>query len=266
MNLFENLRTQSKLQKNVIEFKEYRIFYQYSGLQPGVTPILFLHGWGISTEPYNHILNLFAQQHPIIAVDLPGFAQSSYSNFIPDYETYAKLLVNFIEALGLESVHLVGHSLGGGISIVLANLIPQKISSIVLVDSTGAPELSIPEVAVRRAIEMTAQMSISNFDLQLYEIPKVFSNNLLFNTGNVLQALLISLVKSLRHYMPTIAAPCLLLWSEKDLTTPLSAAHEMATLIPNARLKIVEEGYHEWALWYPEEFTAIVLEFVRSPR
>jgi pimeloyl-ACP methyl ester carboxylesterase len=54
------------------------------------------------------------------------------------------------------------------------------------------------------------------------------------------------------------------LWSDKDLTTPLEAAQEMATMIPDSRLTIVEEGFHEWGLWYPEKLTALLLAFMRQ--
>ena len=98
--------------------------------------------------------------------------------------------------------------------------------------------------------------------MKLADIPQVFSHNVLFNTGNVIQALLLSLQVDLRHLLPRIKAPCLLLWSDKDLTTPLTAAQEMAAKIPDSRLTTVEEGYHEWGLWYPEKFTSIMLDFI----
>jgi pimeloyl-ACP methyl ester carboxylesterase len=159
-------------------------------------------------------------------------------------------------------VHLVGHSLGGGIAITLSALVPDRVKSLVLVDSTGIPSVSIPEIIPRRAIEMTAQLFLPRLKLKLVDIPQVFSSNLLFNTGNLIQALLLSLQVDLRHLLPRIKAPCLLLWSDKDLTTPLTAAQEMAAKIPDSRLTTVEEGYHEWGLWYPEKFTSIMLDFI----
>jgi pimeloyl-ACP methyl ester carboxylesterase len=111
---------------------------------------------------------------------------------------------------------------------------------------------------------MTAQISIPKLKLQLVDIPRVFSYNLLFNTGNVIQALLLSLYKDLRHLFPKIKAPCLLLWSEKDLTTPLTVAQEMAAMIPDSRLVTVEEGCHEWGLWHPEKFASLVLDFIHQ--
>jgi hypothetical protein len=38
----------------------------------------------------------------------------------------------------------------------------------------------------------------------------------------------------------------------------------MAALIPDASLTTVEEGFHEWGLWYPEKFTALLLAFMRQ--
>jgi len=255
---------QSQLENHRVDLEDCSIFYTQGGIRSDSTPILFLHGWGISTEPYQEILQLLAQQHPVLAPDLPSFARSSYTKLIPDYDSYAKFLVSFLDALNLQQVHLVGHSLGGGIAITLSTLVPDRVRSLVLVDSTGIPSVSIPEAVPRRAIEMTAQLLLPRLKLKLVDIPQVFSYNLLFNTGNVIQALLLSLQADLKHLLPRVKAPCLLLWSDKDLIVPLTAAQEMAAKIPDARLTTVEEGCHEWGLWYPEKFTSILLDFIHQ--
>lgn len=264
MNFNQVSTLQSQMNNHHVDLKDCTIFYTQGGLKSDSTPILFLHGWGISAEPYHEILKLLAQQHALLAPDLPGFARSSYPKLIPDYDSYAKFLLSFLDTLNLQQVHLVGHSLGGGIAITLSTLVPDRVKSLVLVDSTGIPSVSIPEIVPRRAIEMTAQLLLPRLKLKLVDIPQVFSYNLLFNTGNLIQALLLSLQVDLRHLLPRIKAPCLLLWSDKDLTTPLTAAQEMAAKIPDSRLTTVEEGYHEWGLWYPEKFTSIMLDFIHQ--
>ncbi|NHC34530.1 alpha/beta fold hydrolase [Scytonema millei] len=258
-----NAKTFNQLVNCRIQLKDCNIFYQQSERHSS-TPILFLHGWGISSEPYQEVLELIAEQHAVIAPDLPSFARSSYHKLISDYNSYAQFIVSFLEALNLPQVHLVGHSLGGGIAITLATLIPDRVKSLVLLDSTGIPSVAIPEIVPRRAIEMTAQISIHKLKLQFFDIPKVFSCNLLFNSGNIIYALLISLYQDITPLLPNIKAPCLILWSEKDLTTPLSVAREMANLIPNSKLITVKEGYHEWMLWYPEKLASIALDFIKQ--
>ncbi|HEY9879802.1 MAG TPA: alpha/beta hydrolase [Leptolyngbyaceae cyanobacterium] len=258
----EVLTLQSQLTSHRVDLPRCRIFYQQGGSQSSSTPILFLHGWGISVEPYQEILQLLAQEHAVLAPDLPSFARSSYSGLIPDYEGYAEFLHLFLEALNIQQVHLVGHSFGGGVSITLAALFPEKVKSVTLLGGTGVPTVSIPEIALRRAVEMTWQTFLPRLNLKFIDIPRVFSHNLLFNTGNVLQVLLLSLYGDLRRLLPKVQAPCLLLWSEQDLTIPLDRAQEMAAILPHATLKTVEEGCHEWGLWYPEKLTAILLQFV----
>ncbi|MBC1222068.1 alpha/beta hydrolase [Nostoc sp. UCD121] len=252
----------SQLTNHRVDLQDCTIFYQQSRLESSSIPILFLHGWGISTEPYQEVLKLLAQHYTIIAPDLPSFRRSTYSGLLPDYLSYSKCLFSFLEVLDLQQFHIVGHSFGGGIAITLSTLVPEKVRSVILVDSTGLTTPSIPEMIPRRAIEMTAQMFLPRRRLKLVDIPLVFSYNLLFNTVNVIQGLLISLYENINHLLPKIPAPCLLLWSEKDLTTPLSNAQEMAAIIPDSKLITVEEGFHEWGLWYPEKFTSLILDFI----
>jgi len=256
--------SQSKLDDHSVDLQDCRIFYTQGGSKSDLAPILLLHGWGISAAPYHEVLNLLAQHHAVIAPDLPSFARSSYPKLIPDYESYARFLLAFLDALNLQQVHLVGHSLGGGIAIALSTLAPDRVKSIFLLDSTGIPSVSIPEVVPRRAAEMTAQLLLPRLRLKLVDIPQVFTYNLLFNTGNVIQALLLSLQVDLKHLLPKIKAPCLLVWSEKDMTTPIDAAREMAAMIPDSKLTTVEEGWHEWGLWYPEKLTSLILDFVHQ--
>ena len=256
--------TQARLNEHHVDLNDCRLFYTQCGANVDATPIVFLHGWGISAEPYGEVLQLLAQQQTVFAPDLPSFARSSYNKLLPDYDSYARLLLAFLERLNLHQVHLVGHSLGGGIAITLVALAPERVKSLVLVDSTGVPRVSLLQVIPRRAVEMTAQLLLPKLGLKLGKIPQVFTHNLLFNTGNLLQALWLSLQVELKHLLPQIQAPCLLLWSDKDLTTPLEAAQEMAALIPNVSLTTVEEGFHEWGLWYPEKFTALLLAFTRQ--
>lgn len=41
-------------------------------------------------------------------------------------------------------------------------------------------------------------------------------------------------------------------------------AEKIAQMIPKSKLIVVEEGLHEWGLWYPEKFTSFILDFIRQ--
>jgi pimeloyl-ACP methyl ester carboxylesterase len=256
-------RLKEQLQEHSVQLGQGKLFYRTAGDLASQTPIFFLHGWGISSEPYQEVLSLFAHTHPIVAPDLPSFAQSSDPRLFTSYRSFADRLLELLDLLELQSVHLVGHSLGGGISIWLAAHYPDRVKSVSLIDSTGVPSGSVPEVLLRRSIEMPLQISLPKIKLQFVDIPQVFAHNLLMNLPNVVSALLISLMEDLTPLLAQVQAPTLVLWSKKDMTTLLPCAETMTAMIPNARLVLVEEGYHEWALLYPEKMTAIVLNFIR---
>lgn len=256
--------SQAQLQEHSIQIGPGTLFYRTAGTLNAQSPIFFLHGWGISTEPYQEVLLLFGRSHAVIAPDLPSFARSSDPRWFTSYRSFADRLIELLDRLGLESVHLVGHSLGGGISLWLAAHYPDRIKSLSLVDSTGVPSGSIPEVLLRRSIEMPLQISLPKLKLQFVDIPQVFAANLLMNLPNVVSALLISLMEDLTPLLSRIQSPSLILWSKKDMTTLLPCAETMTAMIPRSRQVLVEEGYHEWGLLYPEKMTGIVLEFVRQ--
>jgi pimeloyl-ACP methyl ester carboxylesterase len=103
-------------------------------------PLLFLHGWGLGYRSYSGALRHLAESGArIIAPALPGFAGSPGLPG-PDvsFAGYAAWLREFLDAVGLaEPVALVGHSFGGGVAIQFAHDHPNRVRSLVLVNSVG---------------------------------------------------------------------------------------------------------------------------------
>ncbi|HCF30199.1 MAG TPA: alpha/beta hydrolase, partial [Cyanobacteria bacterium UBA11049] len=179
----------------------YKLSYLEGGITSNSEPILFIHGWGVSVEPYQEIINVLCQRHKVIAPALPGFGRSDGDRIDWDYDKYANFLLAFLQKLDINKVHLIGHSLGGGINITLAARVPDIVSSIILVDSTGIPVDPIPKVLFQRLIEMTAQTPQIKFP-QIKQIFQGFSYNLLFHTQNTIRVLLLALKKDIKSLLP----------------------------------------------------------------
>ncbi|MFH7027628.1 MAG: alpha/beta fold hydrolase [Heteroscytonema crispum UTEX LB 1556] len=252
-----------KFTEKYVYVNEQKICYLEGGIATNSEPILFLHGWGVGIEPYQEVLNVLCDRYHLFAPYLPGFGKSS--NFIVNfnYHEYANVLIAFLRELNITKVHLVGHSLGGGIAATIAAEMPHLVETITLVDSTGIPIEPVPLVLIKRAIEMTAQTPQMRFP-QIIKIFQGFSYNLFFRTQNTIQALLMSLEKDLKLLLPEIKAPCLLVWGTNDLTTPLKAGQEFLQLIKGSKLIVVDGVYHEWSLFHVEKFTNIVFDFIHS--
>jgi pimeloyl-ACP methyl ester carboxylesterase len=244
-----------------VDLEKCKISYWEGGGVANRHPILFLPGWAVSVETYLESLNALSQRYLLIAPDLPGFCKSTSPGTLQDYDDYANCIIAFLEKLELKKVHLMGHSIGGAIAITIAASNPSLVSSLILLDSTGIPLGSLPEVLLRRLPELPAQMGSIKFNAGSKMLQSSFYNNL-FNTRNVIQTAWLSLEKDLRPLLPKIESPSLILWGENDLFTPLKLGRELARGIKGSRLMVVEGEYHEWSMFRPEKLAPIIFDFI----
>ena len=104
---------------------------------PGDLPIVVLHGWGAHIESVGPILAALEGASDLIALDLPGFGESDPPDQAWDVDSYARFMIRFLDELGVQRAHLVGHSHGGRVSIALAADEPERVGRLLLVDSAG---------------------------------------------------------------------------------------------------------------------------------
>lgn len=251
----------TQLIEKQIYFSGCNVSYLVGGDISAAPTLLFVHGWGVSVEPYRELLTLLAQKYRVIAPYLPNLGKTTGPKATWNYDDYTRFLIDFINTLNLERVHLVGHSLGGGICAQLSVTLPVVVNSVVLIDSTGIPSGTIPDVLPRRLLEMSGQMFQVRLP-QLQQIFQAFAYNCFFHLENVAATLKVALESDLRPILPQIQAPCLLLWGANDLTTPLTVAQEFLSYIPNSELLVVDEGFHEWNLFLVEKSSSLILNFL----
>jgi pyruvate dehydrogenase E2 component (dihydrolipoamide acetyltransferase) len=116
-----------------------RVRYARRGPQEGV-PVLFLHGFGGDLNNWLFNLDAAAEQHPVIALDLPGHGQSDPRLPGTGLPALAGFVAGFLGAIDVPKAHLVGHSLGGAIAAQLALDSPQRVVSVALVNPAGLGE------------------------------------------------------------------------------------------------------------------------------
>src|SRR5947207_1051713 len=103
-------------------------------------PVVFLHGWALGQHAYKRSLKrLVAMGCEVFAPAMPGFGGSAD---LPGHEFslagYARWVDGFLDAVGIEErVFVIGHSFGGGVAIQFAHDFPERIRTLVLVNSVG---------------------------------------------------------------------------------------------------------------------------------
>jgi pimeloyl-ACP methyl ester carboxylesterase len=130
-------------------------------------PMLLLHGFGNEAHIWDDFSPRVAEHYRVLALDLRGHGESAWDpEGRYDYENHLADLDVLTTALGIERMVLVGHSLGGRISMLYAGRNPEKLAGLVIVDS--APELDARGI-VRIRAEVGEQRDPSFASVAEYE-------------------------------------------------------------------------------------------------
>ena len=136
-----------------------------------ITNVLCLHGWLDNANSFRPLLPLIPELNAV-AIDLPGHGRSGHLNQAVPYTiaSSAHYVLQTAEALGWESFHLVGHSLGGCIGPVCAIAASDRVQSLTMIDALG-PISEHPDKLPDRLRRFHREMSMRN-----HSTARVFEN------------------------------------------------------------------------------------------
>ena len=115
---------------------DHRLRYLELGSSEG-PPIVFIHGFGADLSTWMFNQPALAERHRTISLDLPGHGGSTKMLEGASIGMFTGDLDLFLGALGVDRVHLVGHSMGGAIAMALADRQPERVASLTLIASAG---------------------------------------------------------------------------------------------------------------------------------
>ena len=100
----------------------------------GSQPLIFVHGWCCNRTHMAGLFHHFATTHRVIAVDLPGHGDTALAGVPPTFDAFSKVLADFIAAENLSNAVLIGHSMGGVLSVVTTGRCPEHVAGVVNLD------------------------------------------------------------------------------------------------------------------------------------
>jgi pimeloyl-ACP methyl ester carboxylesterase len=101
----------------------------------GDPALVFVHCWSCDRTFWHNQVDVFAADHRVVTLDLPGHGESGTNRKSWSITGLAADLQVVIEQLGLEEVILIGHSMGGPISVEAARRMPDRVVGIICVDT-----------------------------------------------------------------------------------------------------------------------------------
>jgi pimeloyl-ACP methyl ester carboxylesterase len=257
-------------------------------LGTGSRPVLFLHGFAASSVTWEEIASYFPEdRYRLYLLDLKGSGKSAKPRdgaYSP--EDQARSVLDVIEGLGQRNITLVGHSLGGGIALLVWHLAKATgrsslISSLVLIDAAAYPQPFPRFFRVLRTgllgrilLTLTPLRTMVEYNLKhvYHGIAQVTEKRITRYMGCFkgagTQAALLSTARQVDsiHKTPNhaeISIPTLIIWGRHDRVVWLDNGKRLHAEIPDSRLVIFECGHNP----HEEEASACasaILEFLEK--
>lgn len=247
----------------------YSIGYDEKGSGDAL-PIIFLHGVGSGKSVWRRQLDHFGRERRAIAFDYPGYGESDSA---PDHTTrddYAAAILSAMNELGVSRAHICGLSLGGVVAIAIYDATPDACASLTLADTFAvhpegkavyersvAGSEDLRGMAEARIDVLLAQPADPEFRAEVIETMAAI-DPAAYRIGA--EAVWLA---DQRERASLIAVPTLVLVGSQDLVTPYDLSAELADLVPDARLQVIEGAGHLSNGERPDEFNGAVEDFIR---
>ncbi len=270
-------RWRSDLNLKTVNLDALTITYLEGGNGPTV---LMIHGFGGDKDHWTRMSRYLTAGFHVIAIDVPGFGESSRIDGLAyNSGAQAERIEKFRDRLGIESMHLIGNSMGGMIATAYAHRFPQHTQSLTLLDSGGihSPDPSDLHyelesgrnpllIEKRQDLDTLISFSFVNPPYIPSPILDVFYersaqyrkwNSEIFkeisDEGAVVQKAL-----------PSMTSPLLVIWGKNDRILDVSATQVIAEIRKDAKIHILDQCGHAPMLEKPETTAKIFVNFVKA--
>lgn len=242
--------------------------------------ILFIHGLGSSLLVWRDIPQALSEHFHVLAVDLIGFGQSDKPQADYTIEYFTEFIRDFIRKIGIkhkDKITLIGHSLGGYITLNYAIQNKRQIDRLVLIDSSGM--LDGPTSLLKQYLDAAMEEDV---DLRFKKVTSVFENLLAepYRLLPVFVNIFISVIdkhgakqafqSAFKNSTSTCVKedelrkikdiPCLIIWGEKDRLIPVDHINKFLLILENSESVVIIDAGHSPFV----EKTAIVYQRLLS--
>lgn len=256
-----------------------QVYVEQAGEGP---PVLLVHGFGASSYSFRKIQPELARSFRTLAVDLSGFGFTERPADPAAYtrEGQVALLVGVLDALGVDRAHVVGHSYGGALALWMAVEHPDRVRSLVLLDSAAptypddrrTPLAGIGPLAdlfVRRAIRdanvaRALRASIHDDALVTPALVRAYAERVrVEGVVRAYRGLTAPVPRAPPFDWSAVGQPALLVWGEEDTLVAVAAGRAASEWLPRAELVVLAGVGHMPMEEAPAAVLAAATEFLR---
>ena len=254
-----------------------RIHYEVTG-KSGATPVLMIQGLGASKNAWNLQRIAMATRFRIISFDNRGAGRSDKPTEPFTLEQMADDAIAVLDAAGVETAHVVGASMGGVISQIVAVKYPHRVRSLTLVCTACRNHPWRQELlqSWAKTAEEKGMIEVGKEAAQWVMSPRSFRRLVpAFTWMGPLAALrprhsfvsqihaILDTREDLVDQLSTITAPTMVIVGNQDILTPRGDSEEIAERIPNSELVVISGAAHGLMMEHSSTFNKILIEFLQ---
>ena len=246
-------------------------FYVFNKKEQSI-PIVFIHGVGLTYEIWQPQLDFF-KNYSTVSYDILGHGKSSLTKKNISFDDFSDQLIELINELKIDKIHLVGFSIGSLIARNFATKYNDRLQSLILLGSIYKRSEQQQENVNQRFEQAKKELKLSRQALKRWFTDKYLENNP--GTYKKISSILSgnNMVNFLKVYelfvkhkndenFEKINAKTLIMTGEHDIGSTIEMSKQLNNVIKDSQLKIIKDGKHLCGIECADEVNLFIKKFI----
>ena len=248
-------------------------FYVFNKKEQSI-PVVFIHGVGLTYEIWQPQLDFF-RDYSNLSYDILGHGKSSLTRQNISFDDFSEQLVDLIDELKIEKIHLVGFSIGSLIARNFATKYSKRLQSLILLGSIYKRSEQQQKIVNERFNQAKKELKLSRQALKRWFTDKYLENNP--NTYEKISSILSenNMANFLKVYelfvrhkndenFEKIQTKTLVMTGEHDIGSTIEMSQQLSNIIKGSELKIIKDGKHLCGIECADEVNLAIKNFVNK--
>ncbi len=240
-------------------------------------PVILLHGWLGSWGLWQDTMTTLGQSYRTYALDFWGFGEFGKQNRAYHVQDYVRLVDQFMQQLGIENAPLVGHSMGGTVSLAAALQFPQRVNRVVVIGSPicGSSLSWLLKLFGKSWIAWVVHKNLWGLKLGFRLLAPLYcrdpnwysmmARDISYTTLESFRTSIATLRKTdLRPQLAQLSVPVMGMYGDKDIVVRPDQWKPIQQSLPSARIERFPQAGHFIMLDDPQRFQSTLLDFLGS--
>ena len=248
-------------------------FYVFNNKEQSI-PIVFVHGVGLTYEIWQPQLDFF-KNYSNLSYDILGHGKSSLTKQNINFDDFSEQLIELINELKIEKIHLVGFSIGSLVARNFATRYGERLRSLILLGSIYKRSEQQQKIVNERFNQAKKELKLSKQALKRWFTDKYLENNpniyekisLILSSNNMFNFLKVyELFVNHKNDedFNEIKVNTLVMTGEHDVGSTVEMSQELNKIINNSQLKIIKDGKHLCGIECADEVNLSIKNFIEK--